>query len=66
MLNLITHLGAPPVPLELVVPIALVPSELLRPLLHNLRAGGRGESHPESIRDLDLKQKVLQFVEGDL
>ena len=46
------HLRPPPVPLQLVVAVALMPCELLSPLLDDLRPLGRGESHLGSERGI--------------
>ena len=43
----VNTLGLPPALLDLVIAVALVADELLRPLLHDLGAGGGGDSHFE-------------------
>lgn len=43
--------GLPPVPLDLVVAVALVPRELLRALLYDLRARRGGDRHGEAGKE---------------
>ena len=59
MMSKKTHLGPPPGLLDLVIPVALVTNELLRPLLDDLRPGGRCDSH---LLLLKLVNRFQAFV----
>ena len=49
--SVVNTLGLAPIPADLVVPITLVPGELLRPLFDDLRLGGWCDSHGDPSRE---------------